>query len=202
MAKKTDNGDMGAKLSLRRYFLRTYHADDPPRVIDCCSGSGRIWAQLRREFDVASYWPLDVKPQKGRLRVDSTRVIAQRGWTENVVDVDTYGSPWKHWDALLPCVMQPTTVFLTFGQLRTGTVGSLGDLPLRYMGLGKLAKRLPAGFHVKLRELVLPYAFRRAQDFRVSIVDARECSAGNARYIGVRLNPAAPHSSPAAESPQ
>ena len=190
MPKKTDNGHLFAKLDLRRYFLRKYHADGAARVMDCCAGSGRLWNTLRREFVVSSYWAMDVKPKPGRLKIDSSRVLAQSGWAENVIDVDTYGSPWKHWEGIAANIAHPVTVFLTIGQLTTGTVGSLGHLPLEYMGLKKFARTLPAGFHVKLRSHVVRYAMKRATDNGVRIVEAIEAEAvGNARYIGVRLEP-------------
>lgn len=192
MAKqtKTDNGHLLPRLDLRRHFLKKYHADGAARVMDCCQGSGRLWHQLRREFVISSYWGLDLKPKRGRLKVDSVRILQQSGWSENVIDIDTYGSPWKHWQALLENLTGPTTVFLTIGQLTTGTVGSLGTLPLEYMGLGKFAKTLPAGFHVKLRGLTLAYCLGRAYDHGVRIVEAIEAVApGNARYVGVRIEP-------------
>ena len=45
---RTDNSDPRAKLELRRYFLRKYHPDDPPDVLDCCEGEGLLWRRLRR----------------------------------------------------------------------------------------------------------------------------------------------------------
>lgn len=92
---KTDNKDPSAKLELRRYFLRKYHAGEPIHVLDCCQATGFLWRTLRQEFPIASYWGLDLKPKKGRLQIDSTRVLEQNGWKQNVVDVDTYGSPWE-----------------------------------------------------------------------------------------------------------
>lgn len=189
MAKKTDNHNPKAKLDLRRYFLRKYHADGQPiRVFDCCQGTGLLWRELRKEFEVASYWGVDVKPKAGRLKIESQRVLAQAGMTENVIDIDTYGSPWKHWQALLPNISRPTTVFLTIGQLTTGTVGSLGNAALEAMGLGPLRKILPPAFHVKLAGRVLDYCL--AWRGGVTMIEAVEAvSDGNARYVGVRLSP-------------
>jgi hypothetical protein len=93
---KTDNHDPRAKLELRRYFLRKYHGDGLARVLDCCQGSGLLWGTLRQEFECESYWGLDLKRKPGRLSIDSSRVLAQPGWPQDVIDIDTYGSPWKH----------------------------------------------------------------------------------------------------------
>src|SRR5438552_1243842 len=101
-SKKTDNHNLPAKLALRTYFLRKYHMQDVRRdaagatninVLDCCQATGKIWGTLQREFPLAGYWGVDVKPKKGRLTIDSVKILDQPGWTQNVVDVDTYGSP-------------------------------------------------------------------------------------------------------------
>lgn len=113
-SNKTDNHNPAAKLALRRYFLRKYHAGERFSVLDCCQGSGLLWGELRREFSDCDYWGVDLKPKSGRLKIDSVRILAQPGWTQNVIDIDTYGSPFKHWAAMLPNVTRPLTVFLTF----------------------------------------------------------------------------------------
>jgi hypothetical protein len=188
---KTDNHNPAAKLELRRYFLRKYHAGRKPNVLDCCQGSGLLWTALRREFELAGYWGLDLKPKPGRLKLDSVRVLAQPGWPQDVVDVDAYGSPWKHWAAMLPNVARPLTVFLTLGQLKTGTVGGVDGLCLKAAGLKFRKLKLPQAFHVKLADIFVGYILAEAQRHRVEIVEAVEAlSDGNARYFGVRLEPA------------
>lgn len=192
---KTDNGDMEAKLALRRYFLGRYHAsDDRPNVLDCCQGSGLIWTALRKEFDLAGYWGVDQKPKAGRLRMDSRRILAQSGWPQNVVDIDTYGMPWKHWVAMLPNVQRPTTVFLTLGQRTTGTVGAVDKESLASAGLTFRRLKLPAAFHVKLAQVFPAHCLARAIDHGMKItecVEALSPIARNARYFGVRLEPTA-----------
>jgi hypothetical protein len=58
---------------------------------------------LRREFRV-DYWGVDIKRAPGRLKIDSTHILSQDGWDFGVIDIDTYGSPWSHYFALLPHV--------------------------------------------------------------------------------------------------
>jgi hypothetical protein len=49
---------------------------------------------------------------------------------------------------------------------------------------------LPPAFHVKLAPLVVSYSLTRACDFSTIPIEAVEAvSDGNARYIGVRLEP-------------
>jgi hypothetical protein len=187
---KTDNHNPAAKLALRRHFLKRYHAGEPLHVMDCCQGSGLLWAELRKEFPVAAYWGMDLKEKAGRLKLDSTRVLAQPGWPQTVIDVDTYGSPWQHWEAMLPNVARPLTVFLTIGQRVTGTVGAVSKHALRAAGL-TFKTKLPAGFHPKLAAMLLPYCLARAGDFGLRVVEAAEADSNNpnVRYVGVRLSP-------------
>jgi len=183
-ATKTDNSDPSAKLELRRYFLRKYHAEEAPQVLDCCQGQGVLWKRLRREFELASYWGLDIKPRKGRLKLDSVRVLSQPGWPQNVVDVDTYGSPWKHWEALLGNLRRPTTVFLTVGLVYLG----IDRAELHSLGLGGMM--IPPGIGRKLHEIAVSTLLTRGcvyDNLTIEIVEA--VSTGSARYFGVRLEP-------------
>lgn len=188
MALKTDHSDPQAKLELRRHFLRKYHTDDPPDVLDCCQGEGVLWRQLRREFSLAGYWGVDLKKKKGRLKLDSVRILQQPGWPQNVVDVDTYGSPWKHWEAMLPNIRQPTTVFLTVGLVRMGGGGGLDRVAVKALGLERLA--VPPGIAGKLHDMALRHVLTNSSERGIRIIEAVEAvSTGNARYIGVRLAP-------------
>lgn len=159
-------------------------------MLDCCQGQGELWRVLRNEFAVRAYWGVDLKPAPGRLRIDSARILALAGWPQNVVDIDTYGSPWKHWEALLKNVSQSTTVFLTIGQRVTGTVGTLSSAAIAALGLASLAKMLPKGFHVKLGRLAVKASLSQAYG-RVSVIEAVEAESDNrnVRYVGVRLEP-------------
>lgn len=183
--KKSDNSNLKAKLDLRRHFLEKYHADGPVDVLDCCQGSGVIWANLRQEFAVDSYFGVDEKPKKGRLRIDSIRLLQLSGWKQNVVDIDTYGSPWRHWLSLLPNVCKPLTVFLTCGQVSPGG-SSLAHVSRNALGLGKLD--VPNAIACKLNEMAVPYLLAEAMRYKLAVVECVEAVAsGNARYIGVRL---------------
>ena len=190
MAKKTDNHNPRAKLELRRYFIRKYHADKPPDVLDCCQGGGVLWKELRKEFPVASYWGLDLKPKKGRLKLDSVRVLQQPGWPQNVVDVDTYGSPWKHWEAVLPNITRPVTVFLTIGRGGPNMI-RLGREELLAMGMTiTRVHQMSGAITHRLAIMAVNYCLARSWERGVIQVEAVEAvSDGNARYIGVHLRP-------------
>ncbi len=191
MSKKTDNHAPAAKLDLRRYFLSKYHPT-PPRVIDCCQGSGYLWSVLAREFPTASYWGMDKKAKKGRLRLDSRRVLEQAGWAADVVDVDTYGSPWPHWLAMLPNISGPLTVFLTWGSGGPGRV-KLGHDELDAMGLTlRSVKSMSGAITHNLVGLARACCLAKAADFGLRLAEVKEAVAGgNAKYYGVRLERAA-----------
>jgi len=189
---KTDNHSLGPKLALRRHFLTKYHADGSADVLDCCQGGGVLWSRLRAEFPVRSYWGLDLKPKPGRLKLDSARVLAQPGWAQNVIDIDTYGSPWKHWLALLPNVTRPTTVFLTVGKpiLARGGRGISGA-ELTALGLTFPSLNTPAAFGPALASLSVAPLLNESSKYAIMLIEPLEAiSDGNARYFGLRLVPA------------
>ncbi|HUW31546.1 MAG TPA: hypothetical protein VM223_08020 [Planctomycetota bacterium] len=184
---KTDNSHLAHKLLIRRYFLEKYHTGAPtPTIFDCCQGEGVIWKALRQQFTV-NYWGVDLKPRPGRPRVDSTRVLALPGFSADIIDIDTYGSPWNHWFSLLPNITKPVTVFMTIGH-----VSIFGGHPnlamLRAAGLTFHRLPLPPAIGSKLRDLCVSYCLTRSYDYDIIVVETAECIApGNARYLGLRL---------------
>lgn len=190
---KTDNANLPAKLALRRHFLDKYHRDTPPRVMDCCAGSGVIWSSLRREYEVASYWAIDVKAKRGRMQLDSSRVLQLQGWQEDVIDVDAYGSPWQHWLNILQTVDHPVTVFLTIGQVMTG----LPKIVQRALGVEGL-ENLQPGHATKLFDPRVEYRLEFGLSYLLTMscvnrtihleYAARARTSGqSAAYVGVRL---------------
>lgn len=120
--------------------------------------------------------------------MDSVRLLAQPGWRETVLDVDTYGSPFKHWLALLPNLSRPTTVFLTIGRGGPQMV-RLGREELKMLGITmpQIFKMSGAITH-GLADLCISHALALSRDFGWTVIDAVEAvSDGNARYLGVRL---------------
>jgi len=184
MGKKTDNHNINAKLELRRYFLRKYHADQPPSVFDCCQGSGKLWGILRNEYQVASYWGVDVKPKKGRLKVDSSRML-QAGVRADVVDIDTYGYPWKHWNAINSDLRSPVTVFLTFGLTNIGS--SVEKCAAEAIGVSGL--KLPSTIWSNIANMSASYCLTKHCEFSTIIEAVESLSDGNARYFGIRVEP-------------
>lgn len=184
--RKTDNHDPSAKLALRRYFLDRYHRNGTATVCDCCQGSGFLWRELRREYKVAEYVGFDVKPRKGRLRIDSSRYLEAGGWKHNCIDVDTYGAPWRHWKAILKFAQNDLTVFLTIGLVRIGGAGGMQQEALAALGV---PKQTPPGIIGALHDMAAQRLLGEALE-RFEIVEAIEAiSNGSARYMGLRLSP-------------
>jgi len=183
---QTDNSHLPSKLELRRYFLRAYHNNTPAHTPNHHQNNNRLWSVLRSEFEIATYWGVDVKPKAGRLQLDSSQVIGQAGWKENVVDIDTYGAPWQHWRAMLPHVTQATTVFLTIGRNRFGMDRSSWE------ALGLMGLRVPKSIMARLAPLAVEYQLAKATEHGLQIAEAIEAfPSRSARYIGVRLVPIA-----------
>src|ERR1700680_1081694 len=187
MGKKTDNHNLPAKLALRRHFLRTFHGDGDIRVLDCCQASGKIWGALRQEFP-CRYWGVDLKAKPGRLKIDSVRILEQPGLEQNVIDIDTYGSPWKHWFALLRNAQFDLTVFLTIGLVKIGG-GNADRALLDALGLTFKTLKIPNAIGARIGETGVAACIARARDFQFEILDCVEAPnlGGHARYIGIRL---------------
>lgn len=162
--RKTDNKYLETKLHLRRFALDRWNADEPLRVLDCCQGEGVIWRTLRKEYPVNEYVGIDVKDKPGRLKMDSTRLLASGGWGFNVIDVDTYGMPWKHWNALLPHVRCPVLVFLTCGRFGVGS--DCKELWRPIFGSEAFARDIPRMIrHKVMAELATATALHQAGKF-------------------------------------
>lgn len=185
MSTKTDNHNARAKLALRRHFLATWHRD-PPDVLDCFAGYGVMWGELRREFQLAAYTPIEMRKIPGRLPMDSLRYLSAGGWSHNVIDLDAYGSPWKHFFAMLPQIKAASTVFLTIGS--TG-IGTIDRALFRAAGV---AFEVPSGLHASLSDRLLSFGLAAPLRHGLRILDAKESPnpGGSARYFGLHLAPA------------
>ena len=181
-----DNDRLASKLALRRYFLTRYHGHGDARVLDCCQGDGVIWRRLRTEFPVAGYWGVDSKAKKGRVQIQSERILVQPGWTQNVIDVDTYGSPWKHWLGILANMGPAATVFLTLG-VAGPLLNNQGTAAIDAVGL-RFSRRLPIGIGRRLAGYLTMAMLALPLKRGLRIVECMEGAPGlHARYFGMRL---------------
>ena len=194
MTKKTDNHNLRAKLDLRRHFLQT--SKEPNRVFDAFQASGRIWTQLRNEFAVETYWGVDIEGKRGRLKIDSWKILSQPGWKENIIDLDNYGSPWRQWMAVLENADGDVTVFMTIGKPNpmAGGARNVSNLELEIMGCKfKTFSSIPPTLTAKFEDDCVSFCLAQALE-KFTILDAVEADnpGGSARYIGIRLAKLAP----------
>lgn len=182
MKSKTDNHNLKAKLDLRRSFLSEFDSEKPFSVVDCFSGeSEAIWTQLRNEFNVGEYLALDIKSKPNRIKIDSLRYLRTQTWKHDVIDLDAYGSPWRHWHEVLKRGLS-CTVFLTVGS--TGFRAQQTEA-LKVLGI---TFQVPCGFHSGLEQMVIEANLGLAlENFTVDRAAQAENPGGNALYFGLRL---------------
>jgi len=185
MTKQTDNHNLAAKLALRRHFMWKYHPAGA-RVFDAFQGGGQIWAGLRSEFALGSYWGVDLKPKKGRVKIESSRILNQPGWRFDVIDLDAYGLPWKHYRAALKFGPAEITIFLTVGSLTMG--GSFVSADVAEI-MGLTLKNIPPAIGGNVNKKFTDYCLGICYGFGYGVVESLEAlnPGGNARYFGLHL---------------
>lgn len=115
---KTDNHNLAAKVELRLEALRRAKLARVD-VVDCFAGAGSVWAEVMKSARVDEYTAIEKRPRPGALKMDSERYLGRPGWAHNVVDLDAYGSPWRHFEAAMKNG-RPEIVFLTVGMTIMG----------------------------------------------------------------------------------
>jgi hypothetical protein len=200
--KKTDNHNLKAKLDLRRHFLSLAKFERPISVCDCYSGQEVIWGTLAKEFSVGDYLALDVKEKKGRLKLDSLRYLQNQEWRHDVVDLDAYGSPWRHLFEVIKRLASPVELggrLLGRSRLETGpdrclvflTIGETiwkqqQSDALEYCGI---PVDVPPAIKGQLGDFILENCLAAPLTAGLQIVRAAEAfnPGGNARYIGMQI---------------
>lgn len=88
----------------------------PINVLDCTAGYGVLWESLKKNFDINSYYPLDKQKRPKALKLDSKRFLKSADLSRfNVIDIDTYGSCFEHYQLLMKNKSCPSNlaIFLT-----------------------------------------------------------------------------------------
>ena len=181
--KKSDNSHIEEKLALRREVL--LHLSAPYHVLDCCAGAGHIWSELRKEFDVKSYLPIDKNPRlSGSVKMDSRKALSCMdisGFT--VFDIDTYGEPWRHWLIVARKIVGPAAVFLTHGHM--------GDGPANLSNLAKKAMNIPHQWRIPqvglLQQLSASYLLFGCDNVVVNV--GKVISHRRVNYYGLLIRP-------------
>lgn len=187
MGGKTDNDNLASKLALREHFLDRFGGSS---VLDCCAGAGVIWEYLLLHRPEIEYTAIDDHGTLGAIPADSLPLIPILGRDCDVIDIDTYGSPWEHWVSVLrDTPPRPLTVCLTFG---ASMLGALTVESLKAIGMhSAMARTVPIGMHKAIGMLLPTYmmALPPMLGWRVEY-HAESRRGKTARYIGVRLQAA------------
>ena len=177
-----DNHDSTKKLDLRRAFLNDFPKDQPLSVCDCFSGENEvIWTQLRKDFNVGKYLALDIKEKRGRIAMDSLDYLKLQKFDHDVIDLDSYGSPWEHWFEVLKRV-RTCVVFLTIGQVR---LNIQPKILLRKIGINF---KIPASFFWPISQTCIAAGLAESlKNYRVEKCLEAQNPGGYCRYFGIKL---------------
>jgi len=111
--KKTDNAFLADKVA-----LRSRHMPDSPIVLDCFAGEGTIWEMVKAENPEKKIITLSIEmiKNKGKFHLvgDNTRFLSALDLSVyNVIDLDSYGVPYKQLKIMFDRQYKGT-VFFTF----------------------------------------------------------------------------------------
>lgn len=183
MAKR-DNSNLTAKLKLREYYLEKYFPDrEAIYVLDACAGDSLIWSELKKRYPV-KVMSVDVKRKPGRIAIRSERIMRSAAGVD-IVDIDTYGSPWSKYFALLESLKsRKLVVFLTLGITVYGQMQKFFAERVcpQFEGV-----KLPVGFHRWLQGLLWKDGVAEAYRFGYAVQDCQFIETENVKYIGFVL---------------
>jgi hypothetical protein len=130
-ATKTDNSFLETKIRLRIDNL----PDDDVHVLDCFSGSGRIWKRIKAELPDRDIQVLSIeKKRQGGiyLQGDNVKFLSSIDLGQfNVIDLDAWGVPYRQLKTIFARQTRPgVVVFVTFCQSIFGRLpfGLLRDI--------------------------------------------------------------------------
>ncbi len=132
-SRPTDNSHFEAKVELRVSCL----PEGPLRVLDCYSGTGRLWNEVRRRCPTRDIQVLRIDQRNGLpgiyLKGDNRKYLASMDLDRfNVIDLDAYGVPFDQMEIVFGRPQRLIkTVFVTF--IRSG-VGQLPYAMLEALG--------------------------------------------------------------------
>jgi hypothetical protein len=111
------------------------------------------------------------------------------GITQNVIDIDAYGSPFHHYEALLANSVGEKTIFLTSGHGMGKGMSVMSHQQVKALGLWPAVKHLSASMQGPLAALAEnQMLFGLPEKFGWTILKLAESSPGmNARYFGARI---------------
>lgn len=178
-----DNQNLAAKVALRTQYIERYGGSS---VIDCCQGDGLIWGILREKFPHLRYIGFDLKPKSGRLKIDSARMLAVAPLQYDIIDIDTYGEPWRHYLAAAESLRAPATVFLTSGN----GAGGLSNTSNLLKGILNIPANAPQVLAHKATKECTRILLHTPRKYGIITSNITAVSIGDSVvYYGMRLTP-------------
>ena len=137
---KTDNRRLDLKILIRNKVLQEAGLAEL-RVLDLCAGEGAVWRAMKKTVKIADYVPVDISPRlPGTLQGDvmDDRFLSAFDLSQfTVIDIDTYGEPWKPWRHVFERLQKKTAVFLTHGAVSSPGGANISDFAREAMGIPK-----------------------------------------------------------------
>ena len=153
---KTDNRRLDLKIQLRRMVLDQARLGEL-RVLDLCAGEGLVWRTMKRFVKLADYVPVDISPRlPGTLHGDvmEDRFLSAFDLTHyTVIDIDTYGEPWKPWRHIYERLTRATAVFLTHGAVSSPGGANISQFAREALGI-------PSSWEVPMKRDLALFAAR------------------------------------------
>jgi len=120
---QTDNSYFEAKKKLRLDHLPD---KDPVTVLDCYSGTGRIWNEIAKSTKKKiRILPIDKEKKRkdSFLQGDNLKFLASIDLSIfDIIDLDAYGVPFRQLDMVLSRAVSGQIIFITFIQSMFGTI--------------------------------------------------------------------------------
>jgi hypothetical protein len=160
-----DNRIINTKVNDRLEFIQLL-GREKIHVLDCCAGDGYLWRSVSGLFGgEVERLAFDLKAGKGRYRLDSRRFLSTGNLSRfDVIDIDTYGSPYEHLFAAFgnPTLADTVVVFFTDILVRIGG-GSIQKKALEMVGLSFPGATLPKCFTAEIVRYTRSYVLKYPQ---------------------------------------
>lgn len=148
-----DNTYFDVKVQLRAENLPS----GPVRVLDCFSGTGRIWNEVRRRCPGRDIHVTRIDSRRDLpgiyLRGDNRKYLASMNLDAfNVIDLDAYGAPFDQLELLFGRGQNtPKRVFVTMTKVCSLPYGMLEQLGYSRAMIGRCPSVFSLNIHVKVR---------------------------------------------------
>jgi len=184
---KVDNAFLCTKVNLRRNVIKKHFNKSSFNILNCCAAKNKVWRSLD-EFYNTSIIHLDLNPQfDGVIKCDANDYVQNNDLSKfDIIDIDTYGSPWDIFFNSIKSCTGTTVFFLTWGR----TEKNLFNVPNIIKQTFNFPKSSKKGRNplCKYMEKNITSLLVRGYENGIFIKDVYEgFPQGNARYFGLTV---------------